>query len=90
MFVRLLSETVASDNSQCDCGDVIRSYCALCKNTIAYDPLILHKVQSVTDATEPPAPESLPTYLADGISKQDLSTLQDIQESRKTLIHYQE
>jgi hypothetical protein len=40
------------------------------------------------DNTPPTAPESLPKYLAEGLPKQDDSTLEDIQEYADALIEY--
>jgi hypothetical protein len=42
----------------------------------------------MTDTTPPTAPESLPNYLADGLPKQDDSTLQDIQEYAQALMDH--
>ena len=44
----------------------------------------------MTDTTPPTAPESLPTCLADGLPKQDESTLEEIQEYAQALINHRE
>ncbi len=44
----------------------------------------------MTDSSQPTAPESLPKYLAEGIPKQDNSTLEDIQEYAQAVINHRE
>lgn len=40
--------------------------------------------------TEPIAPESLPKYLAEGLPKQDIGTLEDVIEYAEELIEYKD
>jgi hypothetical protein len=42
------------------------------------------------EQTEPPAPESLPNYLADGIPKQDDATLRDIRDFADALLDHRQ
>lgn len=43
----------------------------------------------MTDS-KPPAPESLPKYIAEGLPKQDESTLQDVQKYVQALIEHRQ
>ena len=41
-----------------------------------------------TDSTEPTPPESLPQYLVDGLPKQDVETLEEVDEFIDELLEY--